>query len=85
MQEIFTDTLQEGMRFSAPVFFDDGKNMFLAERKKLKKFHLAAIRRWKITYVTTWGHQLASAECAELDRKEAEQIVVSEADDLECL
>lgn len=47
-----------GMRFSAPVFFDDGKNMFLAEGKSAKKYHIAALARWKIPFVLTYGHQI---------------------------
>ena len=31
METIRSEDVKEGMRFSAPVFFDDGKNMFLAE------------------------------------------------------
>ena len=29
--------IKEGIRFSTPVFFEDGKNMFLAEGKSVKQ------------------------------------------------
>lgn len=45
-----------GMRFSAPVFFDDGENMFLGEEKSIKKYHIDAIQRWNIGCLLTYGH-----------------------------
>lgn len=48
--------LKLGMRFSAPVFFDDGENMFLGEEKALKNYHINAIQRWNIEYLLTYGH-----------------------------
>ncbi len=50
--------LKLGMRFSAPVFFDDGENMFLGEEKAVKNYHLDAIQRWNIEYLLTYGHLL---------------------------
>ncbi|MCQ2981282.1 MAG: HD-GYP domain-containing protein [Treponemataceae bacterium] len=58
LQKINTSDLSLGMRFSAPVFFDDGENMFLAEGKPLKEYHLDALLRWKQTYVVTYGQIL---------------------------
>lgn len=49
MSIIKTELLKEGMKFPGPLFFDDGKNMFLAEHKPIRKFHLEAIYRWKIS------------------------------------
>lgn len=48
--------LREGMRYTAPVFFDDGKNMFLAESKPVKQYHLKALERWNIPFLLTYGH-----------------------------
>ncbi|MBO6219235.1 MULTISPECIES: phosphohydrolase [unclassified Treponema] len=48
--------LRLGMRFSAPVFFDDGENMFLGEEKAIKNYHIDAIQRWNIEYLLTYGH-----------------------------
>ena len=50
--------LKLGMRFSAPVFFDDGENMFLAEEKSIKNYHLLAIKRWNVRYLLTYGRIL---------------------------
>lgn len=50
--------LREGMRFSAPVFFDDGENMFLPENTRIRKRHLAALERWEIPFVLSWGRPL---------------------------
>lgn len=63
---IDTDDLQLGMRFSAPVFFDDGENMFLAEGKAIKPYHFAAINRWHIKSLLTYGH-LISDDSSEFD------------------
>lgn len=49
-----------GMRFSAPVFFDDGENMFLGEEKSVKKYHIDAIQKWNIEYLLTYGHPISS-------------------------
>lgn len=51
--------LKVGMRFSAPVFFDDGENMFLAEKKSVKPYHLAVIKRWNIKYFLTYGRLIS--------------------------
>ncbi|WP_294430117.1 phosphohydrolase [uncultured Treponema sp.] len=48
--------IKVGMRFSAPVFFDDGENMFLGEEKSVKNYHIDAIQRWGIKYLLTYGH-----------------------------
>jgi|WetSurMetagenome_2_1015567.scaffolds.fasta_scaffold1040164_2 hypothetical protein len=56
--KIKSSDVKEGMRFSAPVFFDDGKNMFLAEGKPAKAYHIVALKRWAIPYLLTYGHLL---------------------------
>lgn len=57
--------LKVGMRFSAPVFFDDGENMFLAEGKTAKPYHIAALKRWNIPFLLTYGHMLRDGELSE--------------------
>lgn len=54
-KKIDSKSIKLGMRFSAPVFFDDGENMFLAEEKSVKAYHLAAIQRWGIHYFLSYG------------------------------
>ncbi len=62
MTEINTKTLQEGMLFSSPLLFDDGKNMFLAERMPIGKIHLDTVRRWNIEKVITYGKPIDSED-----------------------
>lgn len=50
--------ITEGVRFSKPVFFNDGKNMFLAAGCPAKKYHLEALRRWEIPYLWTDGTEV---------------------------
>lgn len=52
--------LRLGMKFSAPVFFDDGENMFLAENRSVKAYHLAVIKKWDIDSLLTYGHLLVN-------------------------
>ena len=61
MNKINSELLELGMKFSAPVFFDDGKHMFLAEKKPIRKFHLETLQRWHIPYVVTYGKLLPKA------------------------
>lgn len=67
MNRIKSSDLKLGMRFSLPVFFDDGINMFLAEKKPITHFHLSAIENWKISYVITYGNILKDEEVRNTD------------------
>ncbi|MCR4626404.1 MAG: phosphohydrolase [Treponema sp.] len=60
-----------GISFSSPVFFDDGKNMFLAEGKTVKNYHLNAIKKWKLPFLLTYGRELTAEEAADLSNKPA--------------
>jgi hypothetical protein len=44
-----------GMKFTAPVFFDDGENMFLAPSQTVKPYHLQAIKQWNIKTLLSRG------------------------------
>ncbi|MGL4983000.1 MAG: HD-GYP domain-containing protein [Treponemataceae bacterium] len=59
MNRIKNADLKLGMRFSSPVFFDDGKNMFLAEKKPLSQFHMDSLKNWDIDELVTHGSLLA--------------------------
>ena len=50
--------ITEGIRFSKPVFFNDGKNMFLAAGCPATKYHLEALSRWEIPFLWTDGVEL---------------------------
>ena len=54
-QKVNCSDIKLGMRFTMPVFFDDGKNMFLAKKRTVKKYHLNAISQWKLSYLLTAG------------------------------
>lgn len=57
-----------GMRFNKPVFFEDGKNMFLARGKTVKEYHLRALKQWNIPYLLTAGEEIK-----EVDDEESRQ------------
>ncbi|MBP3607812.1 MAG: phosphohydrolase [Treponema sp.] len=59
---IESNQMEIGMRFSAPVFFEDGENMFLAEGKTAKQYHINALKRWNIPYLLTYGRILLESE-----------------------
>ncbi len=56
------------MLFSAPVFFDDGKYMFLAAGKTIKPYHLAALKRWRIPFLLTEGHVIEQTDGMNIER-----------------
>lgn len=55
LKKVYRNELTEGMRFSAPVFFDDGENMLVSKGSPIKARELKALDRWKISYVLTAG------------------------------
>ena len=81
LKEIKTSDIKLGMRYSAPVFFDDGTNMFLAENKPIKQFHLDAIKQWKIKKVVTYGRLIDSNNKGDL----TENSDIDELEELEDL
>ncbi len=62
MKKLFYSELTPGMRFSAPLYFDDEENMFLAEGVKLKDTDLKAMEDWQVPYVVTEGSLLEEVE-----------------------
>lgn len=60
MEKINSEMIELGMKFSEPVYFDDGQNMFLPEKKPVRKFHLDTLKRWNIPYVVTDGRLMAN-------------------------
>ena len=74
-EKIDSSSIKEGVRFSAPVFFDDGKNMFLAEGKAAKQYHVEAVKRWNIPFLLTCGHLLNDGEVLQdSDIEELEEV-----------
>ncbi len=58
MNKLDCSLIHIGSCFSEPVYFDDGKNMFLAAGKQAKPYHVSALAHWKIPYLLTAGHQI---------------------------
>ena len=87
MNNIDAMSLKKGMMFSAPLFFDDGKNMFITEKCPIEKFHLETIKRWKIKTLVTFGKEitLAELEAEKAAEKVEKDEVVEVLDDLEVL
>ncbi len=54
--------IRPGIMFSQPVFFDDGKCMFLAAKHPAKEYHVDCLRRWKIPFLVTAGKELTEQE-----------------------
>jgi len=59
LKKVSRNEIMAGMRFSAPVFFDDGENMLVAKAVPIKERELKALDRWKIGYVLTAGTVLS--------------------------
>ena len=62
LKKVFRNEITEGMRFSAPVFFDDGENMLVSKGVPIKARELMALDRWKIPFVLTAGNALREGE-----------------------
>jgi len=58
MNKIDCSKIVLGACFSEPVYFDDGKNMFLSAGHPAKNYHLAAIKRWNVPYLLSDGKLL---------------------------
>lgn len=83
MQQIKLDTIKEGMKFSEPLFFDDGENMFLPKGQALSAYHLDVLTRWKIPFLLTEGH-LITSEVTEVKSEKIEEIeILDEVEELD--
>lgn len=58
LRKIKPEEIKLNTCYSAPVFFDDGKNMFLAPRKLVKQYHINSLKRWEIPFLMTAGQEL---------------------------
>ena len=74
LKKIKTADLKIGVRFSAPVFFDDGKNMFLLRGMALSENELNTLKRWKVQYVVTAGDPVPEGEILEDEIGELDEI-----------
>lgn len=62
LHQVNVDTVKEGMCFSAPLFFDDGENMFLPKGHAVSAYHVNVIKRWKVPFLLTSGHIVTEEE-----------------------
>ena len=78
-------SLKLGMKYTAPVFFDDGTNMFLAENRPVKQCHIDAIKQWKIQKLVTYGRLIDANNKGDFtsDSRIDEAAEVEELDDVE--
>ena len=65
MQCVDVAQIKLGMIFSAPLFFEDGENMFIPDNKKITQYHLDVIRNWKVPHLHTYGEEVIRAESDE--------------------
>lgn len=77
MTRIYSNELKEGLRYSAPLFFDDGANMFLAKRKVIKKYHIDILKKWAIPFILTYGTVIDNDDDL-LDFDEEDEVEVME-------
>ncbi len=55
LRKIKAEAIRDGMIFSMPLFFDDGKNRFLGKLSPVTQRELTILKRWKIPFVLTEG------------------------------
>ena len=55
LAKIDIDRIKLGVRFSEPVYFEDGTSMFLAAGKAVKQYHLQALKQWNIPCLLSAG------------------------------
>lgn len=67
LRRIKVEDLKEGMIFSEPLFFDDGKNRVLGKMHPVSQRELSVLKQWKVPFVMTAGKSVQkSEEAAEL-------------------
>lgn len=87
MRRIEVSEIKVGMRFSAPVFFEDGKNMFIESDIATKPYHISALTKWNIPYLLTDGELLQEGEVvSRYEEKSIEDVeALEELDELDVL
>lgn len=75
MKKIQRTELKPGMRFSAPVFFDDSEHIFLSAGMVLSMHELELLQRWNISFVMTEGSVLPRRADDGKARRSGEEIL----------
>ena len=58
LAKIDLERIKLGVRFSEPVYFEDGTSMFLAAGKAVKQYHLQALKQWNIPFLLSAGTEV---------------------------
>lgn len=62
LRRIKVEDLKEGMIFSEPLFFDDGKNKVLGKMHPVSQRELSVLKQWKVPFVMTAGKSVKKSE-----------------------
>ena len=62
LRRIKVEDLKEGMLFSEPLFFDDGKNRVLGKMHPVSQRELSVLKQWKVPFVMTAGKSVKKSE-----------------------
>ena len=62
LRRIKVEDLKEGMIFSEPLFFDDGKNRVLGKGHPVSQRELSVLQQWKVPFVMTAGTSVDARE-----------------------
>ncbi len=62
LRRIKVEDLKEGMMFSEPLFFDDGKNRVLGKMHPVSQRELSVLKQWKVPFVMTAGKSVKKTE-----------------------
>ena len=65
LRRIKVEDLKEGMMFSEPLFFDDGKNKVLGKGHPVSQRELSVLKQWKVPFVMTAGKIQKNEKAAE--------------------
>ncbi|MGP1593707.1 MAG: HD-GYP domain-containing protein [Treponema sp.] len=74
LRKIKISDLREGMIFSEPLFFDDGKNRVLGKNFPITKKELQVLKTWKVPFVMTEGKILKKEEVGKNEFSDVEEI-----------
>ena len=74
LRRIKIEDLKEGMMFSEPLFFDDGKNRVLGKGYPVSQRELSVLKQWKVPFVMTAGKSVKKNEDAAEPVEETEAL-----------
>lgn len=81
LKKVLRKDIEKGLRFTAPVFFDDGQNMLVHKGIPIKQREIDALDRWNIPFVLTAGTVMAQEDI--LKDLDLMPEIVEEIDELE--